>query len=110
MSVLEQLQPASFRGIPFLVNAETKTGGKKTVTHEYVGSDKRFTEELGLLPPSFSIEAVIHGNEAISTRLLLEDALDEPGLGILVHPVYGAIEVKSTIYSVNSNQTKTSKT
>lgn len=106
MSLIEQLQPASFRGIPFLVNAETKTGGKKTVTHEYVGSDKRFTEELGLLPPSFSIEAVIHGNEAISRRFLLEDALDEPGLGTLVHPVYGAVEVKSTTYSVNSNQTK----
>lgn len=106
MGVLEQLQPASFRGIPFLVNAETKTGGKKTVTHEYVGSNKRFTEELGLLPPSFAIEAIIHGNESISRRFLLEDALDEPGLGTLVHPIYGSVEVKSTTYSVNSNQTR----
>lgn len=106
MSVIEQLQPASFRGTPFLVNAETKTGGKKTVTHEYVGSDKRFTEELGLLPPSFSIEAVIHGSDAVLLRFQLEAALDEPGLGTLVHPFYGAVQVKSTTYSVNSNQTK----
>lgn len=107
MSVIEQLQPASFRGIPFLVNAETKTGGKKTVTHEYVGSDKRFTEDdLGLLPPSFSIEAVIHGPDAIFIRFQLERVLDESGLGELVHPVYGSIKVKSTTYSVNSNQTK----
>ncbi len=106
MSVIEQLQPASFRGIPFLVNAETKTGGKKIVTHEYVGSDKRFTEELGLLPPSFALEAIVHGDDSISTRFLLEDALDRTGLGTLVHPVYGPVEVKSTTYTVNSNQTK----
>jgi prophage DNA circulation protein len=105
MGVFEQWQPASFKGVSFLVNTETKTGGKKTVTHEYVGSDKRFTEELGLLPPLFTIEAKVHGEDAIQQRLELEKILDEPGLGTLIHPIYGAVEVKSTTYIVNSNQT-----
>lgn len=103
MSVIEQLQPASFRGVDFLVNAETKLGGKKTVTHEYVNSDKRLTEEMGKFPPSFMIEAIVR---TLQKRFDLERELDLPGLGTLVHPVYGSIEVKSTTYSVSSNQTR----
>jgi prophage DNA circulation protein len=105
MALIEQLFPASFRKIPFLVAAETESAGKKTVTHEYVNNNKRFTEELGLLPPIFTLDAVIHGEDSVSQRLALKNALDQPGLGTLVHPIYGSIEVKSTTYSINSNQT-----
>ena len=104
MSVIENLQTASFRAISFLVNVETKTGGKKVVTHEYVNNNKRFTEELGQLPPSFSIQAIIHGEDAIQRRFDLERVLNLPGLGDLVHPVYGNIKVKSTTFIVSSNQ------
>ena len=103
--MIEKLQPASFRGIPFLVNTETKAGGKKTVTHEFVNSNKRFTEELGELPPNFSIEAIVHGENAIAERRNLERVLNLSGKGDLVHPVYGLLQVKSTTYSVTSNQT-----
>jgi prophage DNA circulation protein len=100
----EKLQSASFKGISFLVESETKTGGKKTVTNEYVNSDKRFTEELGKLPPKFTINAIIHGDDSIQRRKIFEDKLDESGLGELVHPVYGSVQVKSTSYTVSSNQ------
>lgn len=106
MSVFEGLHPASFRGFGFLVRTETKEGGKKTVTHEYVGSDKRFTEELGKLPPKITLEAVIHGDDAIIQRQVFEQLLDEPGVAELVHPVYGSIQVKTTTYSASSNQTE----
>lgn len=121
MPTIEQLQPASFRGIGFLVNAETKAGGKKTVTHEFVNSNKRFTEELGKLPPSFTIEAIVTDSiglspgiqgpqrpavSALQRRFDLERVLDLSGLGTLIHPIYGSIEVKSTTYSVSSNQTR----
>lgn len=106
MPTIEKLQPGSFRGISFLVNTETKTGGKKTVTHEFVNSNERFTEELGELPPNFSIEAIVHGDDAIQRRFDLERVLNQSGLGDLVHPVYGLIKVKSTTYSVSSNQTR----
>lgn len=102
---MEKLQPASFRGVPFLVEFETKTGGKKIVSHEFVNSDERFVEELGELPPSFTVDAIIHGEDAINERLNLERVLREPGLGELVHPVYGTLQVKSTTYSVTSRQT-----
>lgn len=106
MTILrEQLRPASYKGFPFLVNTETKNGGKKVVSHEYVNSNKRFTEELGQLPPRFTIEAILHGDNAIVDRIVFEDILDQPEVGELVHPVYGSIQVKSTTHSVSSSQT-----
>jgi prophage DNA circulation protein len=102
---IENLQPASFRGIPFLVNAETEIGGKKSVTHEYVGSDKRFTEDtLGLLPPRFTLECIVQDPDAIAKRNNLIGVLNLPGVGTLVHPIYGDIDVKSTTYTVSSSQ------
>jgi prophage DNA circulation protein len=100
----EQLQAASFRGVPFLVESETVNRGKKTATHEYPNSDKRFTEDLGKLPPKFTLDALIHGEDALQQRGQLEEALEQPGLGDLVHPVYGTVQVKSTTFSVTSNQ------
>lgn len=102
MTILTDLQPASFNEVSFLFIDEMKEGGKKIVTHEYPFSDRRFTEELGELPPIFRMQAIIHGS--MQDRFDFETALTRPGLGKLVHPVYGDIEVKSTTYSVNSSQ------
>lgn len=107
MGVFEQLQEASLGGLPILVRIETKEGGKKTVTHEYIGSNKRFTDDsFGKLPPKFTIEAIIHGDDALIRRQELENLLEKPGFIAFVHPVYGSIQVKSTIYTVTSNQTE----
>ena len=105
MSLLEKLHPASFRSVSFLVSTESVRRGKKTVIHEYPNSDQRYVEELGKLPPTFSITAIIHGDDAIDQRLRLENALERPGLGLLVHPVYGNLNVKSLNFNVTSNQT-----
>jgi hypothetical protein len=102
MTVFEELQQASFRDVPFLFRDESKDGGKKIVTHEYPFANRRFTEELGELPPTFRMQAIIYGS--IQDRLNFERVLTLPGLGKLVHPVYGDIQVKATTYSVNSSQ------
>jgi prophage DNA circulation protein len=104
MSVFEKMYPGSFRGVPFLVESESREGGKKVAIHEFVNSDNRFTEELGKLPGIFTLEVVVHGDDAIQRRINLERVLQISGIGDLVHPVYGNIKVKSTTFNVNSNQ------
>ena len=48
MSVLtEQLQKASFRGVPFEVTSASLTAGRRTVVHEYPQRDKPYVEDLG---------------------------------------------------------------
>lgn len=106
MSFIKDLHPASFRGIPFLVKSETVTRGKKVVMHEYPNSDERYVEELGKIPPVFTIPAIVHGEDYINKRLELEEALERPGQGLLIHPIYGRINVVATSFSVSSDQTE----
>lgn len=104
MTVIEQLQAASFKGFSFLVNTERSESGKKLAVHEYPNSNRRYAEELGHLPPTLTINAIVHGD--INARLRFEQILREPGLGTLVHPVYGTLEVMAGIFTVNSTQTR----
>ena len=103
MAVIDQLQVASFRGVEFLVASESSSSGKKVVSHEYPGANRRYSEELGEIPPKFSIEAVVHGD--INARLAFEAALKRKGLGALVHPIYGTVNVMVSTYVVSSRQT-----
>jgi prophage DNA circulation protein len=104
MTVMDQLQAASYKGFSFLVGSETTSAGKKIAVHEYPNSGKRFVEELGILPQTYTFPATVHGD--VSLRLRLEEILNESGLGTLVHPIYGTVDVVAGPYSVSSNQTR----
>ena len=62
MTILENLNVASFRGARFLIKSHSTSGGRKTVNHEYPNSDRRFVEDLGELQETFSIQGIIHGD------------------------------------------------
>lgn len=90
------LLPASFRGINFLCPSDKLTEGRKTVTHEYVNSDKRFVEDLGAMPAKFSLTIIVADDinfTADEKRDQLRNALRIPGPGLLIHPVYGRQDV-----------------
>lgn len=92
-ATLFNLFPASFRGIPFLMRVDSKSAGRKTVTFEFPNQDISYVEDLGALPASFNITAWIATVDYPQGRDRLEDALNQAGPGILVHPLYGNIEV-----------------
>ncbi len=94
---------ASFRGVVFFFRSESSQEGRKTVTHDFVNSDRRFVEDLGQLPPIFTLDAFVFGPDAFVQRDNLRRVLDEPGIGILSHPVRGNVEVTAKTYSVRSN-------
>lgn len=106
MGVLEEYQGASFRGVPFLVPNESEDTGQKPVSHEYPNSDERFVEQLGKIPSTFKMEGIVKGNDAIQQRIRLREALNTPGLGDLVHPIYGTVRVKALPFSIRSSQTR----
>jgi len=103
---LKDFQVAKFRDLPIFVTSESVSRGKKTVIHEYPNSDKRFVEELGKLPPTFTLNVIVFGSDAVQDRYNLEFKLEEPGLGTLIHPVYGSNEVQVLEYNAKSDQTK----
>lgn len=106
MSIFENYQTASFRNIEFVLDDETTEDGRKIVSHEFVNSDKRFVEDLGRIPIIFSIRGFVHGDGAspgFRERDALKEALNKKGVGRLVHPVYGSVDVVADPYSVSSS-------
>lgn len=89
----ENLQPASFRGVPFHVEGDDLSAGRRVQTHEYPGRDKPYTEDLGRATRKGSIEAFLVGNDYMAARDKLLAALEASGPGELVHPWYGRMTV-----------------
>lgn len=106
MGFTEKLHRVSFENVYFLARSESVRRGKKVVFHEYPNSDDRYVEELGKLPPTFTLEAVIHGTDSLNKRIQLENVLEKPGLGTLIHPIYGSLRVKVVDFDCSSNQTE----
>lgn len=101
MSLLDELYPATFRGVPFEFKGASRTsGGRKTVVHEYPNTDKRYVEDLGKLPRVFSLTGIIHGDGYLVRRDSLQMVLEQPGIGLLTHPFYGVILVTADPYMV----------
>jgi prophage DNA circulation protein len=100
MSIVDELRPASFRGLPFLVRSSSISRGGKSVTHEYPNDDRRYVEGLGILKPTITLQAIISGDDYTALRDLLCEALDDTSIGILVHPWQGNLRVVPKPYTV----------
>lgn len=100
MSVLsEQLQPASFRGVPFEVEASGITVGRRTVVHEYPQRDRPYVEDMGRATRNITLQCFVVGSDYLEQTQALMHELEEPGPGTLIHPWLGEMEV--TITSVS---------
>jgi len=107
MSRIEKLLPASWKGIPFFVRSEILTeGGRRIALHDYPNSSERFVEDLGELPPSFSVTAFVTGEDFLERADQLERALKEPGKGRLSMPTFGSKILFAMPYRKDSSQTE----
>ena len=93
MTWKDRLQDASFRGVPFKVEEESSGVGRRVETHEYPNRDKPYTEDLGKVSLRPSLTAYGVGEDCFDQRDRLIEALNKPGPGTLVHPVYGEMSV-----------------
>jgi len=103
---LQRLVQASWKGVVFSVRSEElPSGGRKTALHEFPNSAERFVEDLGEIPPRFTITAFVHGLDWLERAQALENALREAGPGRLVMPTFGAWTVWALPYSKSASQT-----
>ncbi|APW38961.1 hypothetical protein RD110_18580 [Rhodoferax koreense] len=89
----ESLQPASFRGVPFYVDAAGVEVGRRVQVHEYPQRDQPWAEDLGRATRSFTVDAFVVGPGYIADANALIAAAEEEGTGTLVHPWLGTMEV-----------------
>lgn len=99
MAWRDNLQPASFRGIPFYVESADTAGGRRTQVHEYMDAPdgkgvKPFPEDLGAATLTFTIEGYVLGQDYMDARDALFDALNAKGPGQLIHPYKGTLDVQ----------------
>lgn len=89
MTWRDQLQPASFRGVPFSVMAGSVTAGRRLARHEYPQRDLPYLEDMGRRAREYKVEAYIIGPDYMAGRDQLLAAVEEEGPGQLVHRYYG---------------------
>jgi len=93
MSWKDNLQDASLRGIPFKVDEDEATFGRRVQVHEYPNRDKPWAEDLGRATRRFSVQAYLIGDDYFEQRNRLIEAIEKPGSCTLVHPYYGEMTV-----------------
>lgn len=105
MALFNQIFPASYKNIPFLIRRGSTSGGRKTVIHEYPNSDRRYVEDLGKFQKTFNIDGFINtsGDDYFQQRDALINALESKDGGLLIHPFYGNQNVISTDYSISED-------
>lgn len=95
---LEVKYSGRFRDAVFYFSGSASTsGGRKTITREFPGSDRRYVEDMGLLNKTFEIEVIVTTEQE---RDKLIKALETPGIGQLSHPTFGLINVTAKPYTV----------
>lgn len=88
-----RLPDGQFREAFFFYQESSGSGGRKTQTHEYPNKTERYVEDLGGLEKKFTLNVFTDDNVSYSERDDLIKALDEAGVGTLVHPSFGDLEV-----------------
>ena len=89
----DRRQGASFRGVPFLLDADSVNVGRRTQVHEFPQRDQPFVEDLGRRTREYKFSGFVAGDDCLSQRDRLLTALDTPGAGELVHPWFGRLTV-----------------
>lgn len=89
---LDQLQPASWRGVPVHIDSVRVTGGPQVVVREYPFSDLPTFHTLGLKGERFQLNLYVYGKDYLDQSDRLLEALNQSGPGTLTHP-WGSVEV-----------------
>lgn len=82
------------------------TAGRKTATFEYPNQDRRFVDDLGKLLRKYTITGIICEPFYLQKKQALIKALTKPGLGVLVHPTDGRVNVVAKPYTIVEDLTR----
>ncbi len=102
------LQPASFKGVPFHVDVDAKSSGLRMVPFEFPKSENNYAESMGRRIRKYRMAAYIvfgpNMPDYQSARDALIAALEDDNPGQLVHPTMGVDTVYCDNYSVTERR------
>jgi hypothetical protein len=80
----------SFRGISFYVESHSRSGGRRTVDHEFPFAEKPFVDDLGRKQRIWKLDGYVLGTDYdLHLKELIAALEDTPGPGPLIHPYQG---------------------
>jgi len=88
------LRRASWRGVPFWVQSDEMTYGRRLVVHEFPNRDRPFVEDLGEKAREYSVTAYVASNSAVSEMSALMSACRQRGPATLSLPTEGIIRAR----------------
>ncbi len=91
MTWFDQLQPASFKDVPFHVDSSQVTEGDASVIRGYPFQDLPSYQSMGEGQDEIKLSAYVIGEDAVEKRDKLREVLR--GEGVLIHPTRGAMRV-----------------
>lgn len=86
-----QLSLARYKGVDFLFEDATTTGGNRLLKFNYPASDRQSIERQGEAPASYSMTIVIPHEDYEAKRASLLRVLSSATPGVLVHPTFGPL-------------------
>lgn len=100
------LQKASFRGVPFSVEATHVKMGRRQAIHEYPFRDGGWPEDMGRALRTYSFSGYLLGDLAPVLQLALNTVVELEGPGLLIHPTIGAVQVGVLSAATSVHKTK----
>lgn len=91
MAWIDDLQPASWRGIPFVVEQSGDAPGRRVILHEYPYRAFPWPEDMGPATQRINFSGFLVGDDVMFQRDAMRAACNQPGPGILVHPTLGPL-------------------
>jgi prophage DNA circulation protein len=90
----QNMQPGSFRGVPFLATSSDLNFGRNAAVHEFPLGETPQAQDLGAKANRFALEIFVIGPTYMAQRDALISALTTPGPGTLIHPWQGSKTVQ----------------
>ncbi|MDO9711048.1 DNA circularization N-terminal domain-containing protein [Paracraurococcus lichenis] len=84
------LQAASWRGVPFIVESIGTKAGRRVAVHEYPFRDTPWVEDLGKGLEEFTVVGFVQGDDVKSKFESIKRACEQSGPGEFVHPRLGS--------------------
>lgn len=93
MAWQDDLQPASWNGVPFGMDAAELLAGRNTAVHAYPfrETDPAWVEDAGLAPNATRLTGYLVGDDVAAQQDAMLAAVQMPGQGELVHPMRGSL-------------------
>jgi len=104
MAWAKTLLECSFRNVKFDVVSTRDAYSRATSVAEYPYLDGGEVEDLGARPVRFSLQAIWFGDDYEERLRDALQAFDTPGVGELIHPVWGSVE-KAQLVSYDISHT-----